>query len=1432
MSNNHGGCGCNGSGTNVLNIPHVHTPHYGHYIPAPQLHFAKGCGCGSPTCQNAPEDIRLQAYRCSNFCLRVRCWQSCTGEKIFDDFNEFEITFSSVRKSSHQTLVLNNENTEFSVRHGELVINVSPEVSRLFLVGNYAGQLKVTTMDGSVFYGGRIMLKMVQPMDNACPTPSVVQALVGNKTISCANGVFAPQELRSLFSYNFATFVISYEVPSPHVSATIHDNKIFLTKISSGSNRIFVTATDVFGNVATVCLTASCSCNCGNGGNTITPGQIANRTIAPSASGTIQLGDYFTSALALTYSAVSNAPNCVTVSVANGTLTYNAVGTNCAATITVTASDGTTTATSSFQVTVSTQTQNCTAPTAQSGTVLGTVNVPLAAGTKLVVLNATSISGISGLPTGIIAGTPATVGLNIEIPLSGTPTATGSSTIMLTATNAQSGCTASTATLGFATSITATQVYGNVAQSQVFYKNNCGSGYVAQPYTYTVAANTYTASTQAAANLLATNDISANGQNAANTYGTCTPLSSCTNVANVTIAAVPASPAGGSNEVFQCFATGAAGAVPTFPLSAQLYRGTIGSGVAIGSPSTGIATQSFQLNVFDWNPILDAGNYYVVVTNCGGSGSATSSGVQVNGFCKLPTLQNTANVDLVAGATYNQTTNQKVIVINDATGATVSGLPNGLSYVSVASGATAIAVYLIGTVTAPNATYAVTINAQNQCSGGTATSQPLSVSAVVTGGSGGACPTPYVATLLPSVSVAQGGFYDQTFTVANATSIDPPDGLPAGLSSTITGNSVRVFGTVTDPAGTYPITVDATNACGGGLTTSSLVSGNAGSIVVTSGGGSCPAPTVSTQLPNVSVVQGAFYDQTFSVSNTTSADVVDNLPAGLTSTYDSVANTIRVFGTVTDGAGVYPADVDLTNTCGGGLTPTNTLNASVGSITVTASSTSCPVPTFAQPTPSHTYVVGDSGALQATMNPPTTGFTYQWYKDGTPLAGETNDILYFTNIQQSQAGNYFCRVTNTCGGGLTPSTADTTTANIVVNLPAGSCTLPTINSTVTPATATQGTAYTGEVSCLNATSMTSFSGLPQGLTASFDYIAMKINITGTPTVSGTFNLLATLKNNCDLNDPTRESTASGLNCGTLEVASNVPCPSPVILTTSGAGTYNWGSVVQLSVTTDNPSGYTYQWYFNGAIMGPETSSVLTMNPVTTNDSGNYVCKVTNTCGGGSAPTTVDSPVIAITVLPQAPPPCLDGISPVTLTADITVPQVGDTVTFDIQVAVGGTIGEVAWYRGATQIALHTGLSSSTDSLVITSWQSSDNGLYHAVVSDTCPTPNSVTTDDVEVALQCQWATPGTLTTGATVVETSPGTLWTVTYEMTFDTFGAPSLFIDVDSAGTWLPIAVPYAVDYSFDPSGVVTEHFRAHTEGGACLASNFQTVDLTPQGA
>jgi hypothetical protein len=72
-------------------------------------------------------------------------------------------------------------------------------------------------------------------------------------------------------------------------------------------------------------------------------------------------------------------------------------------------------------------------------------------------------------------------------------------------------------------------IYYNTFQSGTYTRSNCDIGFAGSAVTYSVAANTYGSSiSQAHANQLAIDDVTSNGQNYANTNGTCTePTATC-----------------------------------------------------------------------------------------------------------------------------------------------------------------------------------------------------------------------------------------------------------------------------------------------------------------------------------------------------------------------------------------------------------------------------------------------------------------------------------------------------------------------------------------------------------------------------------------------------------------------------------------------------------------------------------------------------------------------------------------------------------------------------------------------------------------------------------------------------------------------------------------------------------------------------------------
>ena len=105
-----------------------------------------------------------------------------------------------------------------------------------------------------------------------------------------------------------------------------------------------------------------------------------------------------------------------------------------------------------------------------------------------------------------------------------------------------------------------------------------------------------------------------------------------------------------------------------------------------------------------------------------------------------------------------------------------------------------------------------------------------------------------------------------------------------------------------------------------------------------------------------------------------------------------------------------------------------------GTVPSTSLPTPVPVQIVEQPR-SRTNAVTSTAFFRSTATG-TGPLYYQWYRINTPLAGQTNSLLVLTNVQVSDATNYYARVTNsfssanstnalltvTNGGGCTPST--------------------------------------------------------------------------------------------------------------------------------------------------------------------------------------------------------------------------------------------------------------------------------------------------------------------------------------------------------------------------------------------------------------------------
>ena len=176
------------------------------------------------------------------------------------------------------------------------------------------------------------------------------------------------------------------------------------------------------------------------------------------------------------------------------------------------------------------------------------------------------------------------------------------------------------------TAITPPTIFSNTVQSGPFTKNNCGTGYTGSTVVYTVPAGTYTSAiSQADADSKAQTDVSNNGPNYANTYGTCTSTSTpCT----ISMYSGFSSPTRNVNNS----GSSVSGYIVFYPTSSTMNAGTMYQIATVGSgcrPS-GVRTYSTYAGGRNWTITVYPGGMIYAQIAYGSSALNTYSSVSIN----------------------------------------------------------------------------------------------------------------------------------------------------------------------------------------------------------------------------------------------------------------------------------------------------------------------------------------------------------------------------------------------------------------------------------------------------------------------------------------------------------------------------------------------------------------------------------------------------------------------------------------------------------------------------------------------------------------------------------------------------------------------------------------------------------------------------------
>jgi hypothetical protein len=505
----------------------------------------------------------------------------------------------------------------------------------------------------------------------------------------------------------------------------------------------------------------------------------------------------------------------------------------------------------------------------------------------------------------------------------------------------------------------------------------------------------------------------------------------------------------------------------------------------------------------------------------------------------------------------------------------------------------------------------------------------------------------------PAVASADAGSaFSYTVTATNSPTSFSATGLPSGLSLDPTTGALT--GTPASPQ-VATIALTASNSYG---------SSPPRNLVLTIGSFSA-----ITSAATASATAGSGFSYTLTASNSPVTFNVSGLPAGLTFNATSGAIT----GTPTQ-AGSYTLVASANNALGTG--PSSAIALSVGDPTSGAAPSLAPVIVM-QPSPLSATV---GSTVQFSVGAAGTGATsYQWSRNGIPIAGQTGPVLALADVNEADAGTYTVFVSNPTG--------------FTVSAPA---TL-SIQSLLVPPI------ITGQPTNVSAT-----AGSPVSLTvgaAGSGPLSYQWWANGSP-VPGAASATLTIPSVQTADAGSYWAVVSNLagSATSWQAALTVYASAfaPIFQFEPSATTVTAGGSATLSVGVVGSPPINYQWFEGSTEIPGATSASLTFAPVAASDAGTYSVMITDAAG------TVTSSSAVLTVEPAGGPPVPISIA---LQPNPVSATVGGSATFSVA-ANGDAPVTYQWRRNQSPIP---GATSPT--FAIPDVQLSDAGTYDVEISN-------------------------------------------------------------------------------------------------------------------
>ena len=625
--------------------------------------------------------------------------------------------------------------------------------------------------------------------------------------------------------------------------------------------------------------------------------------------------------------------------------------------------------------------------------------------------------------------------------------------------------------------------------------------------------------------------------------------------------------------------------------------GATGASITAGALPAGV-TGSYSAGVFTISGTpTESGTFNYTVTTTGPCIDASLSGtITVNANSTI-ILSSAAGTDGQTACIDNAIANITYAVGGGATGAGAAGLPAGvtgsysagvftISGTPTVSGTFNYAVTTTGPCINPSLNGTITVNANSSI---ILSSAPASVAQTV---------------------CINNAITDITYAIDDGATGGGVTGLPTGVTGIYNAGVFTISGTPT-VSGTFNYTVTTTGPCIN-PSLSGTITVNANSTITLSSAAGTDAQTVC--------INNAITAITYAIGGgATGASITAGaLPAGVTGSYSAGVFTISGTPTV---SGTFNYTVTTTGPC---------INVSLsGTITVNANSTI----SLSSASGTEAQTVCINNAITAITYAAGGGATGASITAGALPAGVTGSYSagVFTISGTPTASGTFNYTVTTTGPCINPSLSGTITVNanstITLSSAAGTAAQTVcINNAITAITYAAGGGATGASITAGA--------LPAGVTGS--YSAGVFTISGTPTVSGTFNYTVTTTGPCI--NPSLSGTITVNPSPVINAVSNatycnntagaaIAFSSP---TTGGTVTYSWTSTANAGFGTGgtgNISAYTATNNTNAALTatvtvtptlngctGTATTFTITVNPSPTVNAVSNITYCNNTPG--------------------------------------------------------------------------------------------------------------------------------------------------------------------------------------------------------------------------